>query len=143
MQEIYEKFEKFELVGSRALEIMREKSFSPQQAKTLRNWTLTEAAKMIQKSTKTIREHEKKSLLLPPNIINNKRQYSLHDINIIREHFKTIPTKNHKIPPAIIAFTNFKGGVAKTTGAIHAAQYFAKSGYKVLLIDADSQASIT
>lgn len=143
LQEIYEKFEKFELVGSRAMEIMREKSFSPQQTKILRSWTLTEVANMVQKSTKTIREHEKKLLLPKPNIINNKRQYSLRDINIIREHFKITPHKNPQVPPAIIAFTNFKGGVAKTTGAIHAAQYFARTGYKVLLIDADSQASTT
>lgn len=143
MQEIYEKFEKFEIAGSRALEIMREKSFSPQQIKTLKNWNLTEAAKMVQKSVKTIREHEKKSLLPAPKIVNNKRQYTLGDINKLRKYFKTLPTKNANLPPSILAFTNFKGGVAKTTGAIHAAQYFAKNGYKVLLIDSDSQASTT
>lgn len=61
----------------------------------------------------------------------------------MRDFFKIRPRKNNNCNPAIIAFTNFKGGVAKTTAAIHSAQYFAKSGYKVLLIDSDSQASTT
>src|SRR3546814_18482259 len=45
--------------------------------------------------------------------------------------------------PAIISISNFKGGVAKTTLALHAAQHFAIRGYRVLLVDCDSQASTT
>src|SRR5271166_1123460 len=44
---------------------------------------------------------------------------------------------------ATVAFTNFKGGSAKTTSSVHFAQYLARAGYRVLLIDLDSQASAT
>jgi chromosome partitioning protein len=44
---------------------------------------------------------------------------------------------------AIIAFTNFKGGSGKTTSAVHFAQHMALSGYRVLVVDLDSQGSAT
>lgn len=44
---------------------------------------------------------------------------------------------------ATVAFANFKGGSGKTTSSVHFAQYMARSGYRVLLIDLDSQGSAT
>ena len=44
---------------------------------------------------------------------------------------------------ATVAFTNFKGGSAKTTSSVHFAQFMARQGYRVLLIDLDSQGSAT
>ena len=44
---------------------------------------------------------------------------------------------------SVVAFTNFKGGSAKTTGSVHCAQYLALQGYRVLMIDLDSQGSAT
>src|SRR3954447_8477130 len=44
---------------------------------------------------------------------------------------------------ATVVFANFKGGSAKTTSSVHFAQYMALQGYRVLLIDLDSQASAT
>ena len=44
---------------------------------------------------------------------------------------------------ATIVFSNFKGGSAKTTSSVHFAQYMAREGYRVLLIDLDSQGSAT
>ena len=43
--------------------------------------------------------------------------------------------------PGIIAFVNQKGGVGKSTGAVHAADRFARKGKKVILVDADAQQS--
>jgi chromosome partitioning protein len=44
---------------------------------------------------------------------------------------------------AIVAFANFKGGSGKTTSAVHFAQHLGLSGYRVLIVDLDSQGSTT
>jgi chromosome partitioning protein len=45
--------------------------------------------------------------------------------------------------PAVIAVQNFKGGVGKSTVTTHLAHYFAVQGYRVLVVDCDSQATTT
>jgi chromosome partitioning protein len=45
--------------------------------------------------------------------------------------------------PEIISTLNVKGGVGKTITSINLAGEFAKQGHKVLLIDNDSQSSLT
>ncbi|WP_219925130.1 ParA family protein, partial [Halomonas sp. ND22Bw] len=43
----------------------------------------------------------------------------------------------------VIAVQNFKGGVGKSTVTTHLAHYFAVQGYRVLVVDCDSQATTT
>lgn len=43
--------------------------------------------------------------------------------------------------PKILAFANQKGGAGKSTGAVHAADWFAQKGYSTILVDADGQQS--
>lgn len=50
-------------------------------------------------------------------------------------------TTNHEAGRMIISFLNQKGGVGKTTLSINVAGYLAQRGFKILLIDADKQAS--
>ena len=45
--------------------------------------------------------------------------------------------------PSIISIINQKGGCAKSSTCFHTAGYFAKSGFRVLLIDADPQGSLS
>jgi chromosome partitioning protein len=54
-----------------------------------------------------------------------------------------IPYRPKGLPAKMVAVANFKGGVAKTSTATHLAMSAALDGYKVLVIDLDSQGSMT
>ena len=69
--------------------------------------------------------------------------YTLAQLNDMRGAFGTRPWRNDSDPCAIVAVQNFKGGVGKSTMSVHLAQYLAIRGYRVLLVDCDSQASAT
>ena len=69
----------------------------------------------------------------------------------LRGHFATEgskakeyrPYRPKDLPAKMVAVANFKGGVGKTSTAAHLAMSAALDGYKVLVIDLDSQGSMT
>jgi chromosome partitioning protein len=54
-----------------------------------------------------------------------------------------LPYRPKGLPAKMVAVANFKGGVGKTSTAAHLAMSAALDGYKVLVIDLDSQGSMT
>ena len=54
-----------------------------------------------------------------------------------------LPYRPKGLPAKIAAVANFKGGVGKTSTAAHLAMSAALDGYRVLVIDLDSQGSMT
>ena len=54
-----------------------------------------------------------------------------------------LPYRPKGLPAKMIAVANFKGGVGKTSTAVHLAMSAALDGYKVLVVDLDSQGSMT
>ncbi|MCP4827162.1 MAG: AAA family ATPase [Shimia sp.] len=54
-----------------------------------------------------------------------------------------LPYRPEGQPAKMVAVANFKGGVGKTSTAAHLAMSAALDGYKVLVIDLDSQGSMT
>lgn len=54
-----------------------------------------------------------------------------------------LPYRPKGLPAKITAVANFKGGVGKTSTAAHLAMSAALDGYRVLVIDLDSQGSMT
>lgn len=109
------------------------------------SFPIGKAAELVGRTTAAIREAESDGRLeAPPRGENNRRLgYTLAQLNDMRGTFGTRPWRAPEDPCSILAVQNFKGGVGKSTLSVHLAQYLAIHGYRVLLIDCDSQASAT
>ncbi len=103
------------------------------------------AAELVGRTPAAIRDAEKDGRLPPPPRTETNRRvgYTLAQLNDMRGVFGTRPWRDADDPCAIVAVQNFKGGVGKSTISVHLAQYLAIRGYRVALIDCDSQASAT
>jgi len=82
---------------------------------------------------------------LQRNPANNRRVgYTLAQVQAFRESFGTLPWRDPATDaPIVIACQNFKGGVGKSTTCVNFAHYLALKGYRVLVVDTDSQATTT
>jgi chromosome partitioning protein len=77
--------------------------------------------------------------------------FSLDEVLRLRAHFAAEgsrakpyqPWRPEGLPAKIAAIANFKGGVGKTSMAAHLAMSAALDGYRVLVVDLDSQGSMT
>jgi len=77
--------------------------------------------------------------------------FALDEVLRLRAHFAAegsrakeyAPYRPAGLPAKMVAVANFKGGVGKTSTAAHLAMSAALDGYKVLVIDLDSQGSMT
>ena len=77
--------------------------------------------------------------------------FTLDEVLKLRAHFgaegskakEYLPYRPASQPAKIVAVANFKGGVGKTSTCAHLAMSAALDGYKVLMIDLDSQGSMT
>jgi chromosome partitioning protein len=77
--------------------------------------------------------------------------FTLDEVLRLRAHFGAegskskhyLPYRPAGLPAKLVAVANFKGGVGKTSTAAHLAMSAALDGYRVLVIDLDSQASMT
>lgn len=124
----------------------REHNFTPDAVKRdTKRYTMKEAAELVGRTHQAIRDAEKDGRLEAPEMGENGRRvgFTLKQINQMRDVFGTRPNRAPEDDPVILAVQNFKGGVAKSTVSTHLAEYLARAGYKVLLVDCDSQASTT
>jgi chromosome partitioning protein len=77
--------------------------------------------------------------------------FTLDEVLRLRAHFAAegsrakpyAPWRPAGLPAKIAAIANFKGGVGKTSMAAHLAMSAALDGYRVLVVDLDSQGSMT
>lgn len=106
---------------------------------------ITRVAELVGRTSAAIREAEREGRLPTVERTASGRRigYTLGEINQMREVFGTRPWREPGDPVAVVAVQNFKGGVGKSTVSTHLAQYFAIRGYRVCLIDCDSQGSST
>jgi chromosome partitioning protein len=129
------------------LQRMHERGNDPHQHKRLnRLFSPSEAAEMVGRDRTTLARAEGELGLesLQRNPTNNRRVgYTLEQVQAFRAHFGTLPQRAESDPPITIACQNFKGGVGKSTTCVNFAHYLALKGYRVLVVDTDSQATTT
>ncbi len=129
------------------LQRMHEVGQEPHQTKQLRRlFSPSEAAEMVGRDRTTLARAEPDiGVPAPRNPGNNRRVgYTLEQIQAFRQHFGTLPWRNPETDaPLVIACQNFKGGVGKSTTCVNFAHYLALKGYRVLVVDTDSQATTT
>ncbi|MFC3444417.1 AAA family ATPase [Sphingobium rhizovicinum] len=132
--------------GEKMVERLRRKAFLPESRKELNvRFGIAEAAQLLGCSTNRIRMAEEDGRLPPAPPTENGRRpgYAIDELLNMRQVLGATPERAPLDVPAIIAVQNFKGGVGKSTVTTHLAHYFAVQGYRVLVVDCDSQATTT
>ncbi|HWJ71516.1 MAG TPA: AAA family ATPase [Sphingobium sp.] len=132
--------------GERMIERLRRRAFLPDSRKALNvRLGIAEIAQLLGCSTNRIRMAEEDGRLPPAPASETGRRlgYTFDDLLHMRDVLGASPARAPLDEPAIIAVQNFKGGVGKSTVTTHLAHYFAVHGYRVLVVDCDSQATTT
>ncbi len=115
--------------------------------KTLPDVTIQRAAELLGVSISQIRALEANGRFPQPRTrrsgVITQRIYNYNEVNRLRDILGERPGRPTDTAHINVTFSNLKGGVAKTTHAIHCAQYLALHGYRVLFVDADPQATAT
>jgi chromosome partitioning protein len=140
----------FEVLANRAETVisrLRDRVYAEGSRKVLElQFNVRTAAEMVGRSEKLIRDAEADGRLPEPTkdpVSGRRVGYSLAQVNHMREVFGTLPARASDERALVMAVQSFKGGVGKSTLTCHLAQYFALKGYRVCVIDCDSQASTT
>ena len=102
--------------------------------------------------------HFRRVLKANPNLPQGRSEteggakwFTLDEVLRLRAHFATegskakeyLPWRPKGLPAKVVAVANFKGGVGKTSTCAHLAMSAALDGYRVLVVDLDSQGSMT
>ncbi|WP_172300519.1 AAA family ATPase [Pseudoruegeria sp. HB172150] len=102
--------------------------------------------------------HFRRVLKANPNLPQGRSEteggakwFTLDEVLRLRAHFATegskakeyLPYRPKGLPAKMVAVANFKGGVGKTSTCAHLAMSAALDGYRVLVVDLDSQGSMT
>ena len=131
------------------------RGLDPEGGKRLRLFSTWEITKyLIPVATPHFRRVLKANPELPQGHSDSEggaKWFTLDEVLRLRAHFaaegsKTkeyLPYRPKGLPAKITAVANFKGGVGKTSTAAHLAMSAALDGYRVLVIDLDSQGSMT
>jgi len=147
------RFAKAAAFAARGRQDLAERGYAPDGHKRLRRFSTWEVCRyLIPVAPADFRQALLEHPDLPQGIgEGNSKWFTLEDILRLRDHFAVKgavgreyrPWRPPGLPAKTIAVANFKGGVGKTSTAAHIAMSAALDGYKVLVIDLDSQGSMT
>ncbi|MEL7043381.1 MAG: AAA family ATPase [Pseudomonadota bacterium] len=123
--------------------------------KTLRMFSTWEITKYL---IPVATPHFRRVLKANPNLPQGRSEtdggakwFTLDEVLRLRAHFSVegskakeyLPYRPKGLPAKMVAVANFKGGVGKTSTCAHLAMSAALDGYRVLVVDLDSQGSMT
>lgn len=147
------RFAKAAAFAARGREDLAKRGYAPDGKKRLRKFSTWEICRyLIPVASAHFRRVLKNNPDLPQGEgLGGTKWFTLEEVIALRNHFAEEGTQRKQYrpyrpadaPAKIVAVANFKGGVGKTSTAAHLAMSAALDGYKVLVIDLDSQGSMT
>lgn len=135
-----------------ALTTHLQQAYAPDQRKTLRLFSATEAADLLGVTGQFLRKCHSDGTLAEPEVNKaGRRFYSGSELLAARRALeggsrtsgKYLPGRRNGDALQVVQLMNFKGGSAKSTSAVHLCHYLALKGYRVLAVDLDPQGSLT
>ena len=147
------RFAKAAAFCAKGREDMARRGYAPDGEKRLRKFSIWEITKyLIPIAPAHLRRVLKANEDLPQGEgVGGSKWFTLEEVLALRNYFhqegistkEYLPYRPEGLPAKVVAVANFKGGVGKTSTAAHLAMSAALDGYKVLVIDLDSQGSMT
>lgn len=145
------RFAKAAAFAAKGREDLAKRGYAPDGRKRLRKFSTWEVTRYL---IPVAPAHFRRVLKTNPELpqgegIGGSKWFTLEEVMTLRAHFAEggakdyLPYRPEGLPAKIVAVANFKGGVGKTSTAAHLAMSAALDGYKVLVIDLDSQGSMT
>lgn len=129
------------------------RGYAPDGRKRLRRFSIWEITKYL---IPVAPAHLRRVLRANPELPQGEgdagaKWFTLEEVLTLRDHFAAEgsaakeyrPWRPEGLPAKVCAVANFKGGSGKTTTCAHLAMAAALDGYKVLVLDLDSQGSMT
>ena len=147
------RFAKAAAFATRGRDDLARRGYAPDGQKRLRKFSTWEVCRYLIPVNSA---HLRRVLRANPDLPQGEGEggskwFTLEEILRLRDHFAEEGAKDREyrawrpegLPAKVVAVANFKGGVGKTSTAAHLAMSAALDGYKVLVIDLDSQGSMT
>ena len=147
------RFAKAAAFAAKGRDDLAKRGYSPDGQKRLRKFSVWEICRYL---IPVNAAHLRRVLKANPDLPQGEgaagaKWFTLEEVLSLRNHFaeEGVASKEYKpyrpdgLPAKVVAVANFKGGVGKTSTAAHLAMSAALDGYRVLVIDLDSQGSMT